>query len=67
MLKNPLGPLSEVAYSVQASDWSGGRCRGREGDSTPPVASLAKIRSEDQGFTESNGNLAPACRNSAIS
>ena len=28
MLKNPLRPLSEVAYSVQAFDWSGGKCRG---------------------------------------
>ena len=27
-----LRPLSEVAYSVQASDWSGIKCRGKEGD-----------------------------------
>ena len=37
---NPLWPLSEVSYSVQASDWSGSRCRGKEGDSGQLVTSL---------------------------
>ena len=30
LLKNPLGPLP-AAISVQVSDWSGGRCTGKEG------------------------------------
>ena len=33
LLKNLPGPLSEVAISAKASEWSGGRCRGREGPS----------------------------------
>ena len=32
--QNPLEHLSEVAYSVRASDWSCGRCRGKEGACT---------------------------------
>ena len=30
-----LRPMSEVAYSVQAFDWSGGKCRGKESGSLP--------------------------------
>ena len=33
-LKNQLRPLSEVANSVQAFDWSGGKCRGKETETT---------------------------------
>ena len=33
-LKNPLGPLTEVEIPVLASDWPGGRRRGKEESST---------------------------------
>ena len=46
--KNPpakpqLRSLSEVAYSVQASDWSGGKCRGKERDTACLISSLVPL------------------------
>ena len=38
-LKNPLRQLHEVAYSVQAADWSGGRWKGKAGVSNLLVTS----------------------------
>ena len=35
-LKNPLGPLSEVSILALASDWPGGRCKGKEGSRAVP-------------------------------
>ena len=35
-----LNQAAEAAYSVQAFDWSGGRCRGKERDRTQHVLSL---------------------------
>ena len=36
-----LRPLSGVAYSVQAFDWSGGECRGKGRDSGQQIMALA--------------------------
>ena len=55
LLKNPLRPLCEVAYSVLASDWSGGRrglqeARKREVDAKVilwVVQCVPDIRSEE--------------------
>ena len=35
-----LRPMSEVAYSVQASDWSGNKCRGKDRDIACLISSL---------------------------
>ena len=41
-----LKPLSEVAYSMQASDWSGSKCRGKERDGGQLVIPLVRIDGE---------------------
>ena len=38
----PLRPLSGVAYSVQAFDWSGGKCKGQERDSGQDFITLLR-------------------------
>ena len=41
-----LGPLSEVAYSVQASDWSATKFRAKEKDTASLISSLFARRSD---------------------
>ena len=43
---NLLRSLSEVAYSVQAVDWSGGKCRGK--DRTCHVTTLQSLLCKDK-------------------
>ena len=38
-----LRPLSEVAYTVQASDWSGSKCRRKERDTACLISSLLVV------------------------
>ena len=42
-LKNPLGPLNELAISASASDWPGSRHRDKEGSRTLLIVPLSVV------------------------
>ena len=49
--------MAQVAYSVQAFDWSGGKCRGKEGDGGQLVVAL---------FAKSNQNYESNCLDQSV-